>query len=136
MGAVMTRRLASWSMILWLLAGATARAEPPHAADHRRRSTALTATGAAFTAIGVGLILAVPIALTQTRGDRNACGDLCFLDNLFNAGAVAGAGSVALGVGIPLLAVGASEAKHGAQLTSVAVRSENGGATVSLSGRF
>jgi hypothetical protein len=133
----MRRRLVSIVACLALLSfTAIARADAPTREQLHRRSVGLSAAGGLFTAIGIALVIASPIA--AAKAPEHDCGDVCFVGAFVNGCVVAAAGSVALGVGIPLLAVGADDANRAAKLrlTTITLRSERGAGIVSLSGRF
>ena len=113
--------------------------EAPSARHLAARGRGLTIAGVIVTALGVGLVLAAPIILATADTNSSTCGsDMCGAFAILGAGMFAGLGSVALGVGIPLLAVGADDTRRAGRLgvTSMAARIETGGASLSFSGRF
>jgi hypothetical protein len=116
-------------------------AEPtPSAQTLATKGRALTIAGSLVIALGAALTIAAPLYLnSRATPDTPGC-DPCLggLDGLNGTIGLAVSGTVAFGIGVPLLAYGIDDLRRSnkARLTSMAVHIDNGGATISLAGRF
>ena len=128
------------ALVLSLVCSVAGAKEPSHQARERRGVT-LRVVGGLFTALGLGLAVAAPIVALAPRPKHDGyCGDsdACGLGALLEGGTIGGASSVALAIGIPLVAVGVDDRRkvEKAMLTSLRLQADGSHASIAIAARF
>lgn len=131
---VMACKALALTLLVVAFSGVT-RANETNLAARRARGREMTIEGAVLTAVGAATTILSFIPFTVPCKQHDDVGG-CGIGAAIQTGIMAGSGTLLLGIGIPLLAVGVREQRAGLRIDSIAPIALPQGGGVGLAGRF